>query len=273
MIRVLGSLAALMAAFVILLQHPAVCWAAETTLPGATLTLYGGSGVVTIGNNEGAPDEFDVQRAGLGVQGVVRPRFAGTSAAGATSDRGFFLAAGMTVESNWIKQTQCAFSCTPGLSRGDGSRGAFRQETELGARFGLGYRFALFEVRVGGLAAGPTGDAAFARALLVPDVTLRVGNRQDSWFELGLGAYDASTTLRPGLYLGGSLFSPEALRITAHLGVHLVYSSWESTVVPFGGIIDIDLEHAFSKTWIAGIGGKALSGALVEGNLLLGAIL
>ena len=267
--RLLALLARISFAGVILLQHPHACWAAETTHPQGNVTLYGGSGTVSIANNETGPDEYDVRRVGAGIYGVLRFDHELERAARDDRDRGFFLAAGLTVESDWIHQTQCFFICPRGVNSGDVPPGGFTRESELGVRLGAGYSFELFEFRVGGLAAVPSTDAAFARPLLVPDVLLRVGSRPSGWFELGLGAYDASTVLRPGVYLGGSLLSPRQVRLTAHVGVHLVYGSWESTVEPFGLMADLTLEHAFAETWLAGVGGKVMSGDLFEGNLHL----
>ena len=267
--RLLALLARISLATVLLAQNPRASCAAETTETQGSATLYGGAGGVSIANNETGPDQYDVRRVGAGVYAVVRFDHELEHAARNDRDRGFFLAAGLTVESDWIRQTQCFFDCPLGFNRGEVPPGAFKRESELGVRLGAGYSFEIFEFRLGGLAAVPNRDAAFARPLLLPDVLLRVGRRPSGWFELGLGAYDPSTTLRPGVYLGGSLLSPQQVRITGHLGLHLVYSSWESTVLPFGGIADLAFEHAFGETWLAGFGGKVMSGDLVEGNLHL----
>jgi hypothetical protein len=269
MVRLTALLVASSLAAVILVQHPRGCWAAETTQSQANVSFYGGAGTVSIANNESDPDEYRVRRAGAGVYGVVRFNREGDSSVRSERERGFFLAAGLSAESDWVKQTHCTFYCPVGVDSGDVSTSTFARESEAGLRVGAGYSFSLFEFRVGGLATLPSKDAAFAKPLLMPDVLLRVGSRPRGWFELGLGAYDASTVLRPGLFIGGSLFSPEQVRITAHLGLHLVYGSWESTLQPFGGMADIAFEHAFAETWLAGVGGKVMSGELFEGNLHL----
>ncbi len=260
------SVAAVLAA-VILVQHPHACWAAETTQPQASVSFYGGAGTVSIANNESGPDEYEVRRAGAGVYGVIRFNHEGEGTAPSERERGFFLAAGLSAESDWVKQTRCFVSCPQGVSSAAVSNSTYQRESEAGLRVGAGYSFSLFEFRVGGLATLPGKDAAFVKPLLVPDVLLRVGSRPRGWFELGLGAYDASTVLRPGLFIGGSVLSPEQVRITAHLGLHLVYGSWESTLQPFGGMADIAFEHEFAETWLAGLGGKVMSGELFEGNL------
>ena len=264
---------------VMLVQHPHRCWADETTQRGASVALYAGTGVVSIANNESGPDEYDVRRAGAGIYGVVRFHQEPEPATD-HRDRGLFFAGGLTAESDWIKQTQCFVYCATEpvtVAAGGYLQGGaqwplprtFHRESELGVRLGMGYSFALFEFRVGGVVAVPSENAAFTRRLLLPDVLLRVGSRPKGWFELGLGAYDSSTTLRPGLYVGGSLLSAAEVRISAHLGLHLVYGSHVSSVYPFGGMADLSLEHALTKSWLAGLGGKVMSGMLFEGTLHL----
>ncbi|HYQ27075.1 MAG TPA: hypothetical protein VER04_07645, partial [Polyangiaceae bacterium] len=86
------------------------------------------------------------------------------------------------------------------------------------------------------------------------------------WFELGLGAYDASTTLRPGLYVGGAFGELESVRVSGHFGAHLVNGLCCSTV-PHGGLRgEVGLDHAFTQKVSAGAS-VAFSGDLVvEGN-------
>jgi hypothetical protein len=52
----------------------------------------------------------------------------------------------------------------------------------------------------------PDEQAILALPMAMPEVLLRLGHREVGWFELGLGAYDPSSGLRPGAYI--SAFAP-----------------------------------------------------------------
>src|SRR5688500_13578863 len=67
MARFLGCLGKAALATVILVQHPAASWAAETTGRGVSGSLYGGGGSLEEPNNEGAPATYDERRVGTGV--------------------------------------------------------------------------------------------------------------------------------------------------------------------------------------------------------------
>jgi hypothetical protein len=65
------------------------------------------------------------------------------------------------------------------------------------------------------------GQYELARDLpLWPDVLLRFGRRDVLHVDLGLGAYDASTVLRPGLFAGVGVVPVEDWHILAHFGMH-----------------------------------------------------
>jgi hypothetical protein len=101
--------------------------------------------------------------------------------------------------------------------------------------------------------------------VLLPDVMLRLGRRSVvGWFELGLGAYDASTTLRPGVYIGGGGSPIEQLRLSGQIGIHLLEGDC-CTVPLAGAILDLDVDHAFSRAVVGGLDVK-LDGDTLEGG-------
>src|SRR6188768_201979 len=216
MLRVLGLLGPCMASAVILLQRPSACLAAETTEQALSATAYGGAGVLTVPNNERGDDEYDITRMGLALSGIVRPGAPDVSRAPVETS-GFFVAFGGTFELESALHTACGFDCD-----GQNDTGTRYLAKHFAGRVGVGYSFPLFEFRVGALIALPDANVDYAMALLMPDVLARVGRRNRGWLELGLGAYSASTNLRPGLYVGGALGSERLLQVSAHIGVHLV---------------------------------------------------
>lgn len=276
-------------ASVSLLQQTHACWAAETTQQGIAGSVFAGTGEMIDSNNEDGGDAYDVNRLGFGWLGVLR--FEGRPEAAAPSlpepseteavpaperNLGAFVQAGIVAELEWTRLTYCGDFCrwapggeevvTPGPSR---------QAPKVGLRAGGGYSFSLVEFRVGLLRVMPGSDSVFPDPIWSPDVQLRVGRRSLGWFELGFGAYDASTTLRPGLYVGGGGGQVEALRISGHLGIHLVNGLCCSSVVPFGGIVQLDVEHAVSDSLVAGADFKAeaAAGKVFAGGLHLALLL
>jgi hypothetical protein len=253
-LRLLRILLGFCVAGVSLLQQSRACWAAETTQPGVMATAFAGAGEMVDANNEGTADAFDVARAGLGVVGVVRLEDREHQPPGVDQHpSGWFALAGVAAELEWTKQTFCGYGC----EIGNGIPGAVSRPrelaTKLGGRLGVGYSFSLVELRVGGVYVRPSSDSAFPESIWSPDVMIRVGRRALGWFELGLGAYDASTMLRPGAYLGGGGGAVETLRVTGHLGIHVVNGLCCQTLMPFGGIAELDVERAVSPTVIAGV--------------------
>jgi len=234
-----------------LLQQSRVCWAAETTQQGVAATVLAGAGKMVDSNNEGDSDAYDVRRLGFGVTGVLRGTTPRASASQHAS--GFFALAGVAAELEWAKQTWCGASCDKTNGIEGPLAGPFEQASKVGLRAGVGYSFSLVEFRVGVLHVMPSSDSAFPESFTSPDVMLRLGRRSLGWFELGLGAYDASTVLRPGAYLGGGGGRVEELRVTGHLGVHVVNGMCCQSLVPFGGIAELDVEHAVSRSVVAGV--------------------
>ena len=268
MLRLLHISLGFCVAGVSLLQQSRACWAAETTQQGVTASAFASGGEMIDANNESSADAFDVARAGLGAVGVLRVRERSDPPPGASQHGlGFFALAGAAAELESSKQTWCGEGC----DIGDGRQGPVSQPHELaskvGARLGVGYSFSLVEFRLGGIFVLPSSDSVFPDSIWSPDVMIRVGPRRLGWFELGLGAYDASTMLRPGAYLGGGGGNVETLRVTGHAGIHLVNGLCCQTLMPFGGLAALDVEHAVSPTVIAGVDARI---AAMEARLVFG---
>jgi hypothetical protein len=239
-----------------LLQAKPAC-AQETTRRGVSSTVYAGAGGLAEPNNEVGPDQYDVKRVGVGALGVWRfaseerePREPG-------EERGFFaaLGAGFELEDSILQGCNGSdFSCFGG--------GAVNQHylgKHVAARLGVGYSWPIFEFRVGALASLPDAHVRYAQPVALPDVQLRLGNRDVGWFELGLGAYDASTNLRPGVYLGGAVGTERQLRISAHLGIHFVNGLCCSTVVMVGSRYELGASRAVTDSISVGLGVALLS--------------
>lgn len=230
------------------MQQSAPCWAADTTARGVSATLYAGAGDIEEPNNEGAPAEYDEHREGLGATAHLRLE---------KGDLGPFLMLAATFELESLRQTQCGWYCPP---EDQAKLGSFQTYTQFAGRAGVGYSFSYVELRGGVLFTRPDADGPLAEPLIIPDVLVRLGRREVGWFELGLGAYDASTALRPGVFLGGAWTIHEGLRLGGHLGMHFpnVYSS-ASTVTQFGPRGEASLDWDVTPTLILG-GAAALTG-------------
>jgi hypothetical protein len=242
---------------VILLPHPRPCCAAETTERGVSAAVFGGAGSAREDNNEGAPDVYDLHRFGGGLLGVLRILPTDTE-----RNLGFFAQAGATAEIEWSKQTQCGAFCDTGTSF---VPGPYRAAHKLGGRLGVGYSFATFEFRVGVLQVLPSQDSLFPKQFVFPDLVARFGRRSIGWLELGVGAYDASTSLRPGVYLGGGGLPLEQVRLSGHLGLHLTQGICCQTVgIGAFGVAEVSVDHAFSSSIVGGAG--LMYDGAVEGN-------
>jgi len=258
LLRLLGTFAALA---VILLQHPRECWAAETTERGISGTLYGGAGTLVVPNNETRSDEYQVTRFGVGFLGIWRP---GEAKRVNSETSGFFVALGGTFELESSLHTVCAFNCYGTEVAGD----RFLAKHFAG-RLGFGYSFPMVEFRIGALYAAPDPKVDYAIELLMPDVLVRIGERRFGWFELGLGAYSASTTLRPGLYLGGTVGSERVVQASVHGGTHFVNGLCCGTVTTAGLAAEVSVAHAFSSSLRGSVGIALLAGGdrlVAEGN-------
>ena len=251
-----------------LLQQSRACRAAETTQQGVTASAFASDGEMMDSQSGSSADVFDVARVGMGAVAVLRVRERSDPPPGASQHGlGFFALAGAAAELESTKQTWCEEGC----NIGDGRQGPVSQPHELafkvGARLGVGYSFSLVEFRLGGLFVLPSSDSVFPDRMWSPDVLIRVGPRRLGWFELGLGAYDASTMLRPGAYLGGGGGNVETLRVTGHVGIHLVNGLCCRTSMPFGVMAALDVERAVSPTVIVGVDARI---AAMEERLALG---
>ncbi|HYQ00296.1 MAG TPA: hypothetical protein VER96_16585 [Polyangiaceae bacterium] len=246
--RLLGTLAAL---GVILLQHPRECWAAETTERGISGTLYGGAGTLVVPNNETRSDEYQVWRFGAGFLGIWRP---GEAKRADTETSGFFVALGGTFELESSLHSVCGFDCY-----GSNVAGERFLAKHFAGRLGFGYSFRMFEFRLGALYAAPDPKVDYAMEFAMPDLQVRIGERNVGWFELGLGAYSASTNLRPGLYLGGTVGSERFVQASIHGGIHFVNGLCCGTVTTAGYVGEVSVAHAFSSS-LRGTVGVALLG-------------
>jgi hypothetical protein len=269
-LRLLRILLGFCAAGVSLLQQSRACWAAETTQQGVTGSVFAGGGAMVDASNEVGDAAYDVYRVGFGLTGVLRFPRATEAPPSASSrlavpsdmapltsrhDPGAFLIGSVADELEWTRLTECGGFCRE--TTADGSvaptPGPLKVASKLGLRVGAGYSFSLLEFRLGVLGVKPSSGSAFPDPIWSPDVMLRVGPRNLGWGELGLGAYDASTTLRPGAYVGAGGGKVELVRATGHLGFHLVNGQCCETTWPFGIIAHLDIERALSRSLIAGV--------------------
>jgi hypothetical protein len=245
--RFLGLIGTSVAMAVILLQRSSVCWAAETTVEGVSSTLYGGAGTLTAPNNEQGDDVYDVTRAGVGLLGILRPNAANTRGTPGEPS-GYFIALGGSFELENALHSACGIECNHPSNAG----GRYLAKHFAG-RLGFGYSFPIFEFRTGALAAFPDPNVDYAMTLVMPDVMARVGRRDMGWFELGLGAYSASTNLRPGFYLGGAPGAERLVQFSAHTGLHFVNGLCCATVTQAGYAGELSLAHSFSSSLTASV--------------------
>ncbi|HVY30803.1 MAG TPA: hypothetical protein VHB79_29795 [Polyangiaceae bacterium] len=232
---------------VILLLQVRVAWAEEATVRGLSSTVYGGAGTLTEPNNETLPDLYDVKRVGLAAFGVWRS--APPRASERNEESGFFGVFGAGYELEDSSHRNCNYDGTCYRPAGGHHLGA-----HLAARLGFGYSWRLFEFRLGVLGALPDAKVSYALPLVMPDAQLRFGNRGWGWFEVGLGAYDASTNLRPGIYVGAAFGPVRVVRVSAHAGVHLVNGLCCSTVTHIGYRYELGATRALSDALSVGAG-------------------
>lgn|GEM_PF-1330410 len=253
-----------------LLQQSRACWAAETTQQGVTGSVFAGGGAMIDASNESGDATYDVHRFGFGLTGVLRFRRDVEAATSASRPRlappfdvaplttrhesGAFLMGNVAEELEWTRLTECGYFCRERVNGEPApTPGPLKVASKVGLRVGAGYSFSLVEFRLGALGVMPSSGSAFPDPIWSPDVMLRVGPRNLGWGELGLGAYDASTTLRPGAYVGGGGGRVELVRVTGHIGLHLVNGQCCQTTMPFGLIGHLDVERALSGSLIAGV--------------------
>jgi len=237
---------------VILLQRSSICCAAEATAGGVSATLYGGGGSLVVPNNEAGPDIFEVTRVGVGVLAILRPWAPPATRPRETS--GFFTVLGGSFELDSSLRSECGYNCSAASDLGERYLGK-----HFAARLGFGYSFPIVEFRVGALAAIPDPHVSYAMPLVFPDVMARIGPRDIGWFELGLGAYSASTNFRPGLYIGGAIGPERVVQVSAHVGAHLVNGLCCDTVITGGFAGELSVAHAFSDSLSGSVGATLFS--------------
>jgi len=158
-------------------------------------SVYAGAGDTFAGYHE--------QAAGLGLLGTLR-----LGSDDSAAPKGTLLLVGITQELSALQLYSCGEFCNMRKPT----------DTTTAARAGLGWDSRWIGVRGGVIV---REDRDFSRgAEFIPDLALRLGPLDEFDFTLGLGAYDAPTTTRPGLYLGfASQFSPR-LSAAFHIGLH-----------------------------------------------------
>jgi hypothetical protein len=129
-------------------------------------------------------------------------------------------------------------------------------EVYLGGRGGVGYDRRYWGIRGGVLAVLAPPNARIGEHMVAPDVQIRLGSRDVIWSELGFGAYDAATALRPGLYLGLGVAVMPNLVVSGHYGLHAGLGTFGRTVIQLGDRLDVFGEHAFESGVRLGLGGS-----------------
>jgi len=227
-------------------------------------TVYGGAGDTKVPSNE-VEDIYDERHFGLGVLASFPASQAGTEA---PESRGFIWQLGLTAERRSLRVVLCGYDC-----QSHPPTSGFVSEGDLGVRAGAGADWSVFGFRAGLLFAGGI-HARVAESLPFPDVALRLGTRELLFVTLGLGAYDASTSLRPGLYAGLSVAPTKGFVGSIHYGLHFNNGSTGRTVIDLGTRLDFALDYALSPKLSAGLGiallptGQAQS--VTEGRATIG---
>jgi hypothetical protein len=192
-------------------------------------TIYGESGSEYFGSNE-TNSLYQERALGFGLLGSLwlggRP--------GATEPHGAVLLLGATSELKALKSTLCGYECKP-------NNGTFIAGNYSGFRLGAGYDGNWFGFRAGGLIAG--GNAVATDTLASPDIAFRIGPRSDGWLSLGVGAYDAPTSLRPGFYAGVSFLPVRGLTASLHAGLHADHGTLGATITQLDPRYDFTLEY------------------------------
>lgn len=207
-----------------------------TRVESAAFVESGQIGVVT---NE-TDSAFDLRGAGFGALAAFALRSFNDS-----RDIGGVLSFGVTSEYRALRVRYCGYVC---IGRTDGFVGGL----VYGVRIGGGYEGRVVGVHLGALA--QDGSAPLETALAFPDVAMRFGPRNLLSLTFGLGAYDVPTTLRPGLYLGLSVFPVPAFGINLHWGLHCTIGSCGTTVLQADPRTDLNVQYALSPSVRAGLG-------------------
>ncbi len=157
---------------------------------------------------------------------------------------GFSFGAGGAGESRSFTRVLCSETpCSP-------NKDAIPKTQLLGAgRAGMGYDWKYFGMRLGALAfqRWENGYDGSPTANVIPDVEFRFARRAGFHAGVGFGAYDASTTFRPGGYhfLG---YAGGDWAVDLRVGGHLVFDGQA------GLRIDGSVRYALSRVVGAGLG-------------------
>lgn len=220
--------------------------AVEPNQPRATtvqIGLYGGAGKLDLARRQADPEAVQDEHAGVGVA-------AGHKLFG-VGESGGFAAMGATLETRRLMNVcERGFRGTPQCPHES------HRQTHVGGRAGFEYRWPRLALRSGLLVATPLGSQPRWQidALVFPDVWLRLGPADRDWVELGLGAYDASTLLRPGAFLGAGIVGGERVLVTLHAGVNAGNGSFGARdVTQLGQRVDVALDMGLSDSVNAGL--------------------
>jgi hypothetical protein len=236
----ISAFVASMLAGCLVLLRSTVCSASDSSSQLVSASMYGGYGPTGDNTNEGIA-RYDVGFTGAGVFGRMHPW---ARPEGATEEGlgGFFQ---LGVVGEW----HTARLISVGPSRSSEDRG-FQSEGRGGTQLGVGHDARGFGLR-GGVLVSYALIQRVDRFLFLPDVQFRFGSRSRGWLEIGVGAYDASTTLRPGAYVGGGLVVTNPLTLSMHYGFHSPMGT-----LSFGDRLDLGAEYALSRAVRIGGGGS-----------------
>ncbi len=231
-------------------NQPPPAEARVTSAPSSSeleAAAYGESGTEYFGSNE-VPDVYREHALGVGLLDTVRfgPN------AGNAFPTGTLLLIGVTSELRALETTHCGLACAAPSDH-------FKSGLYAGLRAGAGYDWSGAGFRAGLLMMG--GNAVGANALVFPDLALRLGPLDVGYVSLGLGEYDAPTTVRPGLYAGATLVLAERLTLSVHYGAHFDHGTLGDTVVQADPRLDLTLGYRASNAVSLTAGGvKQISG-------------
>lgn len=227
-------------------------------------SVYGGGGESELTSNESGSDIFDERHIGVGGLATLRPW---TGPGGETAlSYGGFLQLGLTGELRLHRVKSCVFECEEPLD------GTWHPEGHFGLRLGIGYDSDLVGLR-GGVLYLDSVSALIAELMVSPDVNFRLGRRDSVWVEAGVGAYDASTSLRPGVYAAFSFVPRKPFTVSLHYGLHAGIGSLGHTAIQVGARSDLGVGVDLSPRVRVGAGvshqapvGFSFKGGMWEGR-------
>lgn len=159
--------------------------------------------------------------AGMGAEVRAHPMAAEPPATGPAPDpitaEGLSATATVAGDVRSYELIECTGDCD-GLNSGS----LPKSQGRVGARVRLGYdwRWLGFQAGAIGWEGLGSGSNPASHLGILPDVCLRIGPRDVLRGEIGLGAYNAPTVLRPGLYLGVGVNAGQGWDLMGHFGIH-----------------------------------------------------